>query len=125
MTSIRIGSEIYDLQAAVGGATLNDLKRLQLQTKSEWLPTGVTPESIQKCMEWLSVRAQEEDFKQIELLSNLPFMDNIAGIVFLARRKAGEHLEVSEAGDVAFTDIEFVEEEDGAAPLEEAANPDE
>lgn len=123
MSRIRIGSEVYDLQSAVGGATLNDLKRLQLQTKSEWLPTGVTPESIQESLEWLAERAQEEDFKEIEVLGNLSFLDNIAGIVFLARRKAGEFLEVADAGDVAFSDIEFVQEEDGAAPLGEAANP--
>ncbi len=122
MTRIRIGSEIYDLQSAIGGATLNDLKRLQLQTRSEWLPGGVTPGSIQESLEWLAGRAEEEDFKEIELLSNLPFMDNIAGIVFLAKRKAGEHLEVSEAGDYAFADIEFVEDEDDAAPLGEAAS---
>jgi hypothetical protein len=125
VTGIRVGSETYDLQAAISGATLNDLKRLQLQTKSEWLPSGVTPQSIQESLEWLGERAKEDDFKQVELLGNLTFMDNLAGLVFLARRKAGEHLEVSDAGDVAFTDIQFVnDDEDDAAPLDEAASPD-
>ncbi len=123
MTGIRVGSETYDLQAAISGATLNDLKRLQLQTKSEWLPTGVTPQSIQETLEWLEKRAEEDDFEQVERLGNVTFMDNLAGLVFLAKRRAGEHLEVSEAGDVAFTDIQFVaDEEDDPAPLDEAAN---
>lgn len=121
MTGIRVGSETYDLQDAISGATLNDLKRLQLQTKSEWLPTGVTPQSIQESLQWLSERAKEDDFEQVELLGNLTFMDNLAGLVFLARRKAGQHLEVSDAGDVAFTDIQFVDDEDDAAPLDGAA----
>lgn len=121
MTGIRVGSETYDLQDAISGATLNDLKRLQLQTKSEWLPTEVTPQSIQESLQWLSERAKEDDFEQVELLGNLTFMDNLAGLVFLARRKAGQHLEVSDAGDVAFTDIQFVDDEDDAAPLDEAA----
>jgi hypothetical protein len=126
LTGIRVGSETYDLQDAISGATLNDLKRLQLQTKSEWLPSGVTPQSIQESLEWLGERAKADDFDQVELLGNLTFMDNLAGLVFLARRKAGEHLEVSDAGDVAFTDIQFVnDDEDDAAPLDEAASPNE
>lgn len=122
MTSIRVGSETYSLQDSVSGATLNDLKRLQSQTKSEWLPGGVTPRSIQDMFVSLGERSQEDDFELLDLLSDMVFMDNLAGVIFLARRKAGEHLEVSEAGDVAFTDIEFIaDEEDDAAPLDVAA----
>jgi hypothetical protein len=123
LTSIRVGSETYSLQDSVSGATLNDLKRLQSQTKSEWLPGGVTPKSIQDMFVSLAEQSQAEGFDPIDLLSDMVFMDNLAGVIFLARRKAGEHLEVSEAGDVAFTDIEFIadEEDEDAAPLDVAA----
>lgn len=122
MTSIRVGSETYSLQDSVSGATLNDLKRLQSQTRSEWLPGGVTPRSIQDMFVSLGERSQEDDFEPLDLLSDMVFMENLAGVIFLARRKSGEHLEVSEAGDVAFTDIEFIaDEEDDAAPLDVAA----
>ena len=127
MTSIRIGSETYSLQDSVSGATLNDLKRLQAQTKDESTPDGVTPQSIQEMFLWLEKRAKEDDFEQIELLGNGWFIQNLIGVMFLARRKSGEFLEVSDAGDVAFTDIQFVDEDDevDAAPLGEAANPEE
>lgn len=123
MTSIRVGSETYSLQDSVSGATLNDLKRLQSQSKSEWLPGGVTPRSIQDMFVSLAERSQVDGFDPIDLLGDMAFMDNLAGVIFLARRKAGEHLEVSEAGDVAFTDIEFItdDEDEDAAPLDVAA----
>lgn len=125
MASIRVGSEVYSLQDSVSGATLNDLKRLQSQTKSDYLPSGVTPRSIQDMFVSLGERAQVEGFEPIDLLSDMVFMDNLAGVIFLARRKAGEHLEVSDAGDVAFTDIEFItDDEDDATPLDVAAESD-
>lgn len=126
MSSIRVGSEVYSLQDSVSGATLNDLKRLQSQTKSDWLPGGVTPRTIQDMFVSLGAKAQEDGFEALDLLSDMTFMDNLAGVIFLARRKAGEHLEVSDAGDVAFTDIEFITDEDdeGDVPLDVAAGND-
>ena len=124
MTAIRVGSETYSLQDSVSGAALNDLKRLQLQTKSEHLPSGVTPASIQSMFTWLAEQAAKEDFDGIALLGDVLFIDNLIGVMFLARRKAGEHLEVADAGDVAFTDIEFLaDDKDDAAPKDEDVNP--
>lgn len=123
MTSIRLGSEVFSLEESVNGATLGDLYALKVQTRVDGSP-GVSVKTISDTFIRIGERAQEPDFEQLELLDDDVFLQNMVGIVFLARRKAGHEITVADAGRVSFNDIELIAdeaEEEAEAPFVEGA----
>lgn len=120
MISIRVGSETYNLQDSVNGASLGDLYALKVQTRKDGSP-GVSVKTISETFVRIGELAQAEDFETIDLLDDDEFIQNMIGVVFLARRKAGEQITVEQASNVAFNDLAFIEDdEDDAAPLDVA-----
>ena len=65
-------------------------------------------------------RASKADFNPVDLLDDEGFIINMIGVVYLARRKAGEQVTFEDAGRAAFTDIEIIPDED-EAPKDDAA----
>lgn len=126
MTSIRVGSETYSLIESVNNAALNDLYALKVQTRRDGSP-GVSVKSISETFTRIGEASAADGFQSIDLLDDDVFIQNLIGLAFLARRKAGEHVTFEDAGQIAFNDIEIVsddDDEDDPAPLEEAAESD-
>lgn len=117
MTTIRVGSESYSLQESVAGASLGDLYALKVQTRRDGFP-GVSVKTISETFERIGELAAEGGLKPADLLDDDAFLQNMIGLVFLARRKAGESITVEDAGRVSFTDIAFEvdDDEDESAP---------
>ena len=117
MTTIRVGSESYSLQESVAGASLGDLYALKVQTRRDGFP-GVSVKTISETFERIGELAAEGGLSPADLLDDDAFLQNMIGLVFLARRKAGESITVEDAGRVSFTDIAFEvdDDEDESAP---------
>ena len=121
MTGIRIGSETYSLEDSISQASLGDLYTLKVQTRRDGSP-GVSVKSISETFIRLGERSAEPDFTGADLLDDDVFIENMIGVVFLARRNAGENITLEDARGVSFNDIAFiVDDEDDAAPLDVAA----
>lgn len=102
---IIIDGEGYSLSDSVGGAHLGDLMALKLQSRTADF-AGVTVPSIQKMFKRLG-ETVSDDMDAIELLADDDFLRNIIGVMFLARRKAGEELTYQKASEIAFSDFSF------------------
>lgn len=121
MISIRVADETYSLQESVNGASLKDLYSLKVQTRKDGSP-GVSVKTISETFVRIGELAATEGFSPLDLLDDDVFIQNMIGVVYLARRKAGEQITVDDAADVSFNDIEFITEDDEEdAPLDEAA----
>ena len=121
MTSIRVGSETYSLEESVSGATLGDLYALKMQTRKDGSP-GVSVKTISETFIRLGQMSSSGDVSGVDLLDDDVFIQNMIGVVFLARRNAGEKVSFEDAAAVSFNDIAFiVDDEDDAAPLDVAA----
>lgn len=120
MTTIRVGSESYSLQESVAGASLGDLFTLKVQTRRDGF-SGVSVKTISDTFSRVGELAAAGELSPADLLDDDAFLQNMIGLVFLARRKAGENITVEDAGRVSFTDIAFeVDEDDEAsAPKDE------
>lgn len=116
---IIINGEAYSLQESVGGAHLGDLMQLKAQSKTAGFP-GVTVPSITGLFKRLG--ELPDDFEEINLLDDDDFLANVVGVMYLARRKAGENISYQDAAAVAWDDFHFDgdEEEVESAPKDEA-----
>jgi hypothetical protein len=123
MSSIQVGEQVYDIVEAISGASLRDLKYLGRETSSKDYPK-VTVKSMQDMFNRMGELLDAEGAEPVDLLSDDGFLANIIGVVWLARRKAGEReLTYDEAGDIGFGDISFPDDEEDDAPKDEAAEP--
>lgn len=120
MTTIRVGSESYSLQESVAGASLGDLFTLKVQTRRDGF-SGVSVKTISDTFSRVGELAAAGELSPADLLDDDAFLQNMIGLVFLARRKAGENITVEDAGRVSFTDIAFEVDEDDeeSAPKDE------
>lgn len=111
---LRIDDTEYDVQEAISGATLGDLMKLKVKTKTaDFL--GVTVKSIKSTFKDIGQRLQDdEEFDTLDLLGDEGFLINMQGLIYLARRKAGERIEVEDAGDTAFSSFGFIFDDDEA-----------
>lgn len=119
---IELDGNTYDLSEAVSKAKLNDLMELKVKTQASG--EGVSVKSIRatfmrmgetfKAMSGQSDDVTDDEMAQLlsdaflELLSDTDFVRNFVGVMFLARRRAGEKVTVEEAGEFAFSDIRFI-----------------
>lgn len=107
----------YDLSEAVGEAFIGDL--YVLKTK-----LGISVKTINKTFEKLNEELQREDFEQLDLLDDPDLMLNLQGMIWLAKRKAGEMISLHEAGNVPFNAVSFQGDEgDEAAESEPEIDP--
>jgi len=122
VTSIRIGSETYSLEDSISQASLGDLFTLKVQTRKDGSP-GVSVKTISETFTRLGEKSADPDFTGADLLDDDVFIENMIGVVFLARRNAGENITLEDARGVSFNDIAFIvdEEDEDAAPLDVAA----
>lgn len=120
MTRIRIGANVYGLEESVNDAALGDLLVLKTKTKTPEF-SGVSIKTISDMFISLGERSQQADFNAVDLLDDESFIINMIGVVYLARRKAGEQVTFEDAGRAAFTDIEIVADEEDDAPKDDAA----
>ena len=111
----------YDITESLQGAAIGDLMKLKVKTKTpEFL--GVTVKFIQDTFFALGDRMQnEDDFDPIELLGDEAFLNSAVGLIWLARRKAGEQLEISDAEATPFNKFSIEPDVD---ELEEAVGDD-
>lgn len=125
MTSIRVGEAVFSLEESVNGAALGDLYALKVQTRKDGSP-GVSVKTISETFTRIGEMAQRDDFSPLDMLDDDVFIQNMVGVVFLARRKAGEQITVDDAARVSFDDIGFVADDDeaDAVPLDEADDPE-
>ncbi len=123
MTSIRVGTEVYSLQDSVNGASLGDLYSLKVQTRRDGY-AGCSVKTISDTFIRVGEMAGRDGFSPLDMLDDDEFIQNMIAVIFLARRKAGEQVTVDQAGQVSFTDIEFIveDDEDDAAPKDEDVN---
>ena len=125
-----IGTTEYDVTDSIQKATLGDLMKLKVKTKTSTF-IGVTAKSINQTFiaigkhltaagelratryaEYVSAGgdlAEDEvdlsnpdDWSTIDLLGDEDFLLNMQGLIYLARRRAGELLEVEDAADTPF-----------------------
>lgn len=113
-TKIVISGVKYGLDDSVGRASLGDLYTLKVKL-------GVSVKTITKTFARFGELAENDDFSPLDMLDDAEIIRNLQGIVFLARRKAGENISVDDAGMVSFMDIEFeLEDDEEEAVAEEA-----
>lgn len=137
---IALNDVTYDLSEAVSKAKLNDLMELKVRTQSTG--EGVSVKTIRATFirmgeTFKTMNGQSDDMTDgqmaealsnafLELLSDTDFVRNFVGVMFLARRRAGEKITVEDAGEFAFSDIRFIppssqdeaeEQGDDAAPF--------
>lgn len=106
-----IGETEYDITESVQYATLNDLMKLKVKTKTpDFL--GVTAKSIDATFKAVGLRMQDPAFEAVDLLGDEDFLVHLQGLVYLAKRRAGEKIEVDEAGDTPFQSITFKSEDE-------------
>lgn len=110
---IVISGTPYEFAESVGGASLNSLMELKSTTKArDPKGIGVTVESIEAAFTAMTERSQREDFKAVTLLGDEEFLLNIVGVMFLARKKAGEKVTFESCGDVSFQDFSILIDDD-------------
>lgn len=112
-TKIIISGVAYGLDDSLGRASLGDLYTLKLKL-------GVSVKTITTTFQKFGELGENEDFSPLDLLDDAEVIRNLQGIVFLARRKAGENISVEDAGAVSFMDIEFELDDDDAEAAAEA-----
>lgn len=115
---IVIAGVAYGLEDSIGKATLGDLYTLKVKS-------GVSVKTIRDTFASFSDMSDA-----LDLLDSADALVNLQGVVWLARRKAGESVTFEEAGNISFTELSFeVEDEEGAdveAPKEQTDSaPDE
>lgn len=100
-------------------AALGDLLVLKVKTKTADY-SGVSVKTISEMFVSMGKRAQDESFSPLDLLDDEAFIVNMIGVVYLARRKAGESVTFEDAASVAFTDLEILADEE-ESPKDDAA----
>jgi hypothetical protein len=117
---IRVGLVEYPLSEGLTHPTNNDVRYLRRASK-ELDGVAVTPSTMQQFSIDLgeSLKASGTfDLFADERLANL------TGMIFLARRKAGDNLTYEDAGDFDLTDWEFIPDADDEVEVPKA-KPDE
>jgi hypothetical protein len=124
MTSIKIGDALYEVTESIAGASLRDLKYLGRETSGSKDFPKVTIKSMQEMFTSMGELAAS-DGSTLDLLADDAFLANMIGVIWLARRKAGEDLTYEQAGEVSFSDVSFVNDDDDEdeAPKGEAVEP--
>lgn len=123
MTKLRVGEEVFGLEESVSGASLGDLYQLKVQTRKDGLP-GVSVKTISDALVRAGERAAEPDFQTVDLLDDEVFLQNLVGLVFLARRRAGQQVSFDEASRVSFQDIELIADDVEVSELPKDVEPD-
>lgn len=100
-----INEKPYDLDEAVSEASLGDL--YVLKTK-----LNVSVKTINKTFESLAELVERDDFDPLDLLDDADLMLNLQGMVWLARRKAGEIISLHEAGNIPFNAVRIEGDEE-------------
>jgi len=111
MTQIKLGDTLYSLEESVNDATLGDLYALKMQTKTADF-TGVSLKTLSTMFARFGDLSSNPDFNTMDLLDDEDFLINMTGLIWLAKRKAGEPVTFAEAGQVSFTQVQFVDEAD-------------
>lgn len=135
-----IGAVEYDVTDSIQKATLGDLMKLKVKTKTATF-VGVTAKSINQTFIDVGKRLQENgkvrreryaayvgaggdlsedeadlsepgDWTFIDLLGDEDFLVNMQGLIYLARRHAGESLEVEDAADTPFDSFSIQDEDE-------------
>ena len=138
-----IGSTEYDVTDSIQKATLGDLMKLKVKTKTASF-IGVTAKSINQTFIAIGKHLTEAgelrktryaeyvlaggdlpedevdlstptDWSTIDLLGDEDFLVNMQGLIYLARRRAGEQLEVEDAADTPFDSFSLVDDTDSEA----------
>lgn len=111
----------YDITESLQGAALGDLMNLKLKTRrpdDKFL--GVTVRFIQDTFESIGTRMQGDGFDPIDLLGDVEFLSAMTGLIYLARRRAGDRIEVSDAANTGFSSVHIEPDEDVEAPKEDS-----
>ena len=106
---INIDGYEYALFEAVGGAALGDLRTLKREL-------GVTVKSIKDMFADMSKTLKKKGASVLDLLDDDAFIDNMIGLIFLARRKAGEDITIADAEKVSFQNVTLVMEDEDLNP---------
>lgn len=119
----------YDITESLQGAALGDLMNLKLKTRRpEDKFLGVTVRFITDTFTEMGKQAQSEEFNGLDLLGDEDVLSAMVGLIYLARRKSGEKIEVADAEATSFSsfyldaddddvdEVEVPKDEDSDAP---------
>lgn len=115
MMLLRIGTTEYDVTEALRKPTLNDLYYLKVKTRSEEHPTGVSLKTLQDTLDNMAEIDVDDWLDNAEMLLALRVM------IYLARRHAGERVNLDQANDFALQDLALIAEDSDEPVLEENA----
>lgn len=105
----------YDMGEAIQKATISDLILLKRATKSKDYP-GV---SVKTIMATLNDAGEDG----MDLLDSEAGLENLRGIIYLCRRRAGEKLSLEEAVNFPLTEMTFESDEDDEEDPKEKGTP--
>lgn len=117
---IIIAGESYAMDEAITGAKLRDVKYLIRASRTKDTPP-VTPKTIQELFQNLAQQAENPDFDQVAWLLDDTVLNNLQGVMWLAKRHAGEDIAFDEIS-VALNGFSFSDDEDVPDPKDEAAD---
>lgn len=106
-----ISGTAYDLEDAIGEAAIGDLYTLKIKL-------GISIKTINTTFETMGEMSKSDEFDAMDLLDNPDVMLNLQGLIWLAKRKAGESLTVEDAGRVPFAALSFESDEEPEAEPE-------
>lgn len=104
-----IQGQPYELEEAIGEAAIGDLYTLKVKL-------GISIKTINNTFETMGELARSEGFDAMDLLDNPDVMLNLQGLIWLAKRSAGEKITVDEAGRVPFSALGFESDEPDEEP---------
>jgi hypothetical protein len=124
---LSIAGTVYSLDD-IDEIPMGDLFALKLFTKSQGYGVGV--DTINAMLTKVGELAKDDEFDPSSLVSDLDFLANAIGLVYIVRRCAGEKITVQEAWNTPPKAFSFVDTDDEAgevdeAPKDEAPKPDE
>lgn len=106
---ITIDGKSYELTESIGAAALGDLVALKKHS-------GVSVKTIKEMFEHTAELASDPSFDRFDLLDDEQFLVNMIGVIWLARRKAGEQIGMAEAEEISFQSVAFDFDEETAEP---------
>lgn len=104
-TKLVIQGTPYELEDAIGEAAIGDLYTLKVKL-------GISVKTINQTFKLIGEEAKRDDFEAVDLLDNPDLLLNLQGLIWLAKRKAGEKVTLDAAGQIPFSALSFETDDD-------------
>jgi hypothetical protein len=114
-----IGDKKYDVHESIQHVALGDVLQLKKQSAADGEPP-VTVKTIQATFTRMREVTKTEGFNPVDLLEDDDFLRSMIGLIFVARRRAGEDITFEDAANTPFDSFHLDTDGDEEEESEEA-----